>query len=191
VSRFDFKKDLRENRSQVLAQPSHARVRNRRLSVKRLILLLAVLLFTAPLFALDEANRTDRVDRARRTVIVVDDVIRMAQAGVGDDAIIAYVRDTREPFDVSADDLIAMTNAHVSERVIKAVEDEATARKDYDRRGTRETRSTVYVAPYPYYYDPFYYPYYDPFWYGPRVSFGLGFGFGPRFIGGGRFHRHR
>ena len=162
--------------------------------MKRLILLLAVLLFTAPLFALDEANRADRPDRARRTVIIVDDVIRMAQAGVGDDAIIAYVRNSREPFDVSADDLIAMTNAHVSEKVMKAVEDEAATRKDrdYDRRDTRESRSTVYVTPYPYYYDPYYYPYYDPFWYGPRVSFGFGFGFGPRFGGGGRFHRgHR
>jgi len=161
--------------------------------VKRLIPLIAVFLFAAPSFALDEANRTDRPDRARRTVIVVDDVIRMAQAGVGDDAIIAYVRNTREPFDVSADDLIAMTNARVSEKVMKAVEDEAAARKDrdYHRRDARETRSTVYVAPYPYYYDPFYYPYYDPFWYGPRVSFGFGFGFGPRFGGGGRFHRGR
>jgi hypothetical protein len=165
----------------------------RRLPVKRLIPLLAVLLFAAPSFALDDASRTDRTDRGRRTVIVVDDVIRMAQAGVGDDAIIAYVRNTREPFDVSADDLIAMSNARVSERVMKAVEDEAAARKDYDRRETRETRSTVYVSPYYYspYYSPYYYPYYDPFWYGPRVSFGFGFGFGPRFGGGGRFHGRR
>ncbi len=160
--------------------------------MKRSIPLLALLILAAtPLFALDETNRTDRSDRARRTVIVVDDVIRMSQAGVGDDAIIAYVRNTRELFDISADDLIAMTNARVSERVIKAVEDEAAARREsYDRRRSREGRSTVFVAPYPY-YDPFYYPYYyDPFWYGPRFSFGIGFRFGPRFIGGGRhFHR--
>src|SRR5436309_6461353 len=111
VSQFDFEILQRENGPRVLACPSHAGVRKRRLPVKRLIPLLAVLLFAAPSFALDEANRNDRTDRARRTVIVVDDVIRMAQAGVGGDAIIGYVRNTREPFDVSGDDLIAMTHA--------------------------------------------------------------------------------
>jgi hypothetical protein len=154
--------------------------------VKRFIPLIAVLLFAVPSFALDNANRGDRPDRAARTVIVVDDVIRMAQAGVSDDAIIDFVRNTREPFDINADDLIAMTNAHVSERVMKYVQEEAAARRDYNRR---ETRSTVYVAPYPYYYDPFYYPY-DPLWYGPRVGVGFGFGFG-RHFGGGRFHGRR
>ncbi len=158
--------------------------------MKRLISLLAVLLFAAPLFALnDPVDRSDRTDRSRRTIIVVDDVIRMSQAGVSDEAIISYVRHTRDDFAVTPDDLIAMTNAHVSEKVIKAVTDEANARKDYDRGEVRESRSTVFVAPYPYYYDPFYYPYYDPFWY-PRFSVGIGFGFGPRF-GGGFHHRHR
>ncbi len=122
-------------------------------------------------------------------MIIIDDVIRMSQAGVSDDAIISYVRNTREPFDVSADDVIAMTDAHVSREVVKAVVDEAAARTDrrrYEDRGT--VRETVYVAP-PYYYDPFFYPYYyDPFFYGPRVF--LGFSFGPRFGRGlHRFHR--
>ena len=148
--------------------------------------LLATLLFVTPLFAIDDGDRAVRTDRNRRTVIVVDDVIRMAAAGVSDDAIIAYVRKTRDDFDVTADDIIAMTGAHVSSDVVKAVVDEAAARKD--RRGTRQ-RSYAVAAPYPYYYDPFYYPaYYDPFWYGPRFSFGVGFG--PRF-GGGFRGRHR
>jgi len=145
----------------------------------RWISLLAALLFVTPLFGIDDADRAPRTDRNRRTVIVVDDVIRMSAAGVSDDAIIAYVRKTRDDFDVTADDIIAMTDAHVSRDVVKAVVDEAAARKD--RRGTRE-RSYYVAAPYPYYYDPYYY---DPFWYGPRYSFGFGFGFYPRFIGGG------
>jgi uncharacterized protein YeeX (DUF496 family) len=150
--------------------------------------LLATLLFVSPLFAIDDADRAPRTDRNRRTVVVVDDVIRMAAAGVSDDAIIAYVRNTRDNFDVTADDIIAMTDAHVSKDVVRAVVDEASARKD--RRGTRE-RSYYAAAPYPYYYSPYYYPaYYDPFWYGPRYSFGFGFGFGPRF-GGGFRGRHR
>jgi hypothetical protein len=153
--------------------------------------LLATLLFVTPLFAIaiDDGDRAPRTDRNRRTVIVVDDVIRMAAAGVSDDAIIAYVRNTRDDFDVTADDIIAMTDAHVSNDVVKAVVDEAAARKD--RRGTGG-RSYYAAAPYPYYYDPFYYPaYYDPFWYGPRFSFGVGARFGPRFGGGGFRGRHR
>jgi hypothetical protein len=144
--------------------------------------LLATLLFVTPLFAIDDADRAPRTDRNRRTVVVVDDVIRMSAAGVADDAIISYVRNTRDNFDVTADDIIAMTDAHVSKDVVKAVVDESAARKD--RRGARDRRYFV-AAPYPYYYDPFYY---DPFWYGPRFSFG--FGFGPRF-GGGFRGRHR
>ena len=112
----------------------------------------------------------------------------MAAAGVSDDAIIAYVRNTRADFDVTADDIIAMTDAHVSSGVVKAVVDEAAARKD--RRGTH-ARSYYAAAPYPYYYDPFYYPaYYDPWLYGPRFGFGIGIGIGPRF-GGGFRGRHR
>ena len=150
--------------------------------VKRFISLAVVLFVAAPLFALDGA-RTDPQDR--RAPAIVDEVIRMSQAGVGDDAIISYIRNTRQPISVTADDLIALTNAHVSERVVKAVQDEATARRD-----SRYGRSTVLVAPYgygyPYYYSPYYY---DPFWY-PRLSLGVGFVFGPRFIGG-VFRHHR
>jgi len=151
------------------------------MGMKRLIPLAALLLAAAtPLFALDDAARTDRTDRNRR-IIVVDEVIRMSQAGVDDDAIISYVAKSREPFDVSADDIIAMTDAHVSKDVIKAVVDESAARKD--RRRYRDER--VYVSPA--YYDPWFYPY-DPFWYGPRFAVGVGFGFVPRF--GGRGFRH-
>jgi hypothetical protein len=160
--------------------------------VKRSIPILAVVLFTltAPLFALDDPDRPDRANRGHRTIVVVDDVIRMSQAGVSDDAIISYVRNTRDPFDVNADDIIAMTDAHVSKEVVKAVVDEASVSKDRTRERGRER---AYVAP-SYYYDPFYYPgyYYDPFWY--RSSVYLGFTFGPRFIGRGhigRGFRHR
>ena len=155
--------------------------------MNRWIALLAALLFVTPLFALDDASRDDRATRNRR-VVIVDEVVRMSAAGVSDDAIISYVRNARDNFDVTADDIIAMTDAHVSKDVVKAVVDESAARKD--RRGTRERSFYGGAAAYPYYYDPFYYPaYYDPFWYGPRLSFGVGFGYG-RF-GGGGFHGGR
>ena len=148
--------------------------------MKRLIPLFALLLAVAaaPVFALDDANRNDRDKRT-----LVDDVIRMSQAGVSDDAIISFVTHTRVRFDVTADDMIAMTNAHVSKEVVKAIVDEAADRRNGRRYGDR---TAVYVAP-PYYgwYDPFFYPYYyDPFYYGPRVS--IGFRFGGYFRG-----RHR
>ena len=124
-----------------------------------------------------------------RTVVVVDDVIKMSKAGVGDDEIIAFVQKNREPFDVSGDDVIAMTDAHVARPVIKAVIDASADRMRTERQAPR-TR-VVYTG-YAGWYDPFYSPYYyDPFFYGPRVYLGLGFGrFG--YYGGyrGHFRRH-
>ena len=135
---------------------------------------------------------------AVRTVMVVDEVIRMSKAGVADDAIISYVKKTPDQFEINGDDVIAMNDAHVSSAVMKFVIDESSARmKDArsDDGRARETTRTVYVRPLvspyysPYYYDPFYSSYYDPFWYGPRTYFGFGIGFGGGFRGGhGGFH---
>src|SRR2546428_14196682 len=95
--------------------------------MKGLIPLAALLLAAAtPLFALDDPARTDRTDRNRR-IVIVDDVIRMSQAGVSDDALISYVAKSREPFDVGAGDIIVLTHAHVSEDGIKAVGGEVAA----------------------------------------------------------------
>src|SRR6266851_10320662 len=67
--------------------------------VKRLTSAAAVLLFfmAVPLFASE-----------RR---LVDDVIRMSKAGVSEDAIIVFVQNTRGSVELSADDIIAMTEA--------------------------------------------------------------------------------
>jgi hypothetical protein len=151
-----------------------------------------------PAFALDDNRdaRSANYDRDRRTVI--DDVIRMSQAGVSDDAIIKFVRQSRDRFVLNADTIIALNDAHVSKPVIDAMMDQAYDRGYDNDRGYDRGRVTerVYVQPYPYYgygyYDPFWY---DPFWYGPRVSIGFGFG---RYYGGyhggyrgGHFRGHR
>lgn len=145
--------------------------------MKRVTLTVAVLLLAmaAPVFAVN------------RTVMVVDDVIKMTKAGVADDAIIAFVKKTAEPFEVNGDDVIAMNDAHVSSAVIKAVIDESAVRMRDDRRDSRR----VYVTPgfYSPYYDPFYYGYYDPFWYGPRVFVGFGYTHYGHFRGG-HFRHH-
>lgn len=156
--------------------------------MKRVISAVAVLLFiaaAAPVFALDTTPQSQ--DR-RAAASIVDEVIRMSQAGVADQDIIAFVNKSRERFDVSADDIIAMTEAKVSKDVIHAVINEADVRNgDYDR-DRRVTRTVVQPAVYvgsPWFWDPFYY--YDPYWYQPRLSLSFGFG---HYWGGGR-HHHR
>lgn len=157
--------------------------------MKRLFLALSLLL-TLPLFALDATHPTDTNDNGARTSarrpLIIDDVIRMSQAGVGDDALIAYINKYRDRFDVNPDDLIALTDAHVSKDVIKAMVDESSARRnEREPAPVRRYSAGVYFDPW---YYPSYYGYYgyNPFWYGwgPRFSIGLRFG-------GGHFHRGR
>jgi len=142
--------------------------------VKRLSSVVAVLLLMTALPLLAAERR------------LVDDVIRMAKAGVSEDAIVVFVQNTRGPVDVSADDIIAMTDAGLPKPLIKAIVDESARRRAGHAQGEYAPRVYAY-APYPYYYDPYYY---DPFWYGPRVSLGFGF-FGGGFRGGGFHHGHR
>src|SRR6185436_20508919 len=99
-----------------MAARSHASTTGRR-SMKRLAILLLSLI-ALPLFA----------DEVRQRTTLIDDVIRMAKAGVNDDAIIDFVRKSDKGYEVNADDLIAMTDAQVSKDVIKAVIDEADER---------------------------------------------------------------
>jgi len=116
----------------------------------------------------------------------------MSKAGVDDEAIIEFVERSDDRFDVTADDLIALTDAKVSKDVIKAVIDTAD-----ERHGDRpyRTRATVIEGPV---YSPYWSlggwgwgdPLWDPHWYGPRLSIGIGFG--PRYrhaYWGGHPHR--
>ena len=144
------------------------------------IALAALLLLSAlPALAVDAPDRTT----------VIDDIIRMTKAGVEDDAIIKFIEDSDEGYVVDADAIIALTDAKVSKDVLESFMDHgyrpdrrAYRRRDRNDDGTR----TVYVRPY-YSWDPWLSSY-DPFWYGPRFSFGIGFG-GYRHHGGYR-HRH-
>ena len=86
--------------------------------MRRIIYAVAVLLVAAvPAFAMT------------RTVMVVDDVIKMTQAGVGDEEIIAFVHKTASatPFEVNGDDVLAMQSAKVSPSVMKTVIDTSVA----------------------------------------------------------------
>ncbi|HEV8436063.1 MAG TPA: hypothetical protein VGR95_21825 [Thermoanaerobaculia bacterium] len=146
-----------------------------------------------PVFALDENrdSRTANNERDRHTVI--DDVVRMSQAGVSDESIIRFIHQSRDGYVVNADTIIALNDAHVSKSVINALMDGAYDRGDHRDGGDRVVQERVVVQPAPYYgYYGFYDPYwYDPFWYAPRLS--IGFGFGGHFGGyrGGHFGGHR
>ena len=160
--------------------------------MKRIAIAFIAALLTAaavPALALDNDRNANN-----RATNVVDEVIHMWKSNVAEEDIIAYVRKVDTRFYVSSDDIIDMTDAKVPRTVIKAVLDEADRRDD--GRGYSDRRSTVYVAPgpyygYPYYYGPAYYDpwFYDPYFYGPRVSLGFGFGFRGGFRGG-HFRHH-
>jgi hypothetical protein len=154
---------------------------------------LVILIGAVPVFALDENrdSRTANNERDRHTVI--DDVVRMSQAGVSDESIIRFIHQSRDGYVVNADTIIALNDAHVSKSVINALMDGAYDRGDHRDGGDRVVQERVVVQPAPYYgYYGFYDPYwYDPFWYAPRLS--IGFGFGGHFGGyrGGHFGGHR
>jgi hypothetical protein len=145
--------------------------------MKRSLPLLAFLLLafvSLPLFAVQRS--------------VVDDVIRMTKAGVAEETILDFVKKAEARYDVTADDMIAMSDAKVSRIVMKAVLDQADSTNGRstphdalaDGRGDRVVRETVVVGGVPYGYYSRYAPWpywYDPFWYGPGLS--IGFSFGP------------
>jgi len=146
-------------------------------AIIRAVAVLVLMLAAMPLFA---------IDGQQKAATVVDDVIRMTRAGVDEESILSFVEKSDGKFDVSADDLIAMTDAKVSRKVIKAVLDEADEHDGTVRERRQVVTTPRYYPTYYYgsrYYDPFYY---DPFWYGPRFS--IGFGFGGYYRGGGYGH---
>ena len=61
--------------------------------------------------------------RASKTAsaMTVEDVVRLAQAGMSDEVILAQMRAKYPSFDLSADQLIQLKTAHVSDRVIRAM----------------------------------------------------------------------
>ena len=53
--------------------------------------------------------------------MTVEDVLRLAQAGVGEAIILEQIRSQHQTFDLTADQLIQLKQAHVSERVMAAM----------------------------------------------------------------------
>jgi hypothetical protein len=174
-------------------------------AAKRALVFSAILLLLGSAAAQAEPGAQHRFSNR-----LLNDVIEMTRAGLSDETIVAFVtsRRARLDADVSAQDLIRLRQAGVSESVVRAI---AGASGIQDGEGGRSGRMTydssdagaqaaetsggedvAYDSPYPYGYRPYWYAWYgDPWWYGygPYVSTTLFFGGGRSFRGRGFDHR--
>jgi hypothetical protein len=142
----------------------------------------------------------------------VPQIVQLAQAKVGDDTIIAYIRNSGNGYGLDANQIIYLRQQGVSDNVItvmlnqpKVASASAQPVTQPDNSSSAQTStavaqptvtygqappSTVYVMPdtQTYYYDTYYaQPYYYPYYAWPYPAVSLSFGFGGRFHGGG-FH---
>ena len=128
------------------------------------------------------------------------EVIKLHQAKIGDDTILAYISTAGTGYALDADQIIYLQQQGISSAIITAMLNQgrpgttaaATAPQAALLTGPTVGTSTVatapavpyvqpapaptyyYPAPATYYYDPYYYPAY----YGPPVSIGIGWGWG-------------
>src|SRR5260370_6026688 len=69
-------------------------------------------------------SKTAPADQIRAHArMTVEDVVRLAKAGVSDEIILAQIQGKHQSFDLTVDQLIELKSASVSERVIRAMID--------------------------------------------------------------------
>jgi hypothetical protein len=131
----------------------------------------------------------------------VSQVVKLAQAKIGDDTIIAYIKNSRNSYGLTVDQIIYLRQQGISDAVITAMLNQPAPGVAVATPTTPAPQpvaaSTATVAPtvtyvqtvpdttyyyQPYYYQPYYYP--DYAWY-PPVSFSFGWGWGGGWHGGG------
>jgi uncharacterized membrane protein YgcG len=139
----------------------------------------------------------------------VSQILQLAQAKVGDDTIIAYIKNSGTSYGLNADQIIYLRQQGVSDAVLNVMLNQPRAGVALAMPTTpapqvaastayAEPASTATVAPtvtyvqttpQPVYYtDPYYYqPYYPAYGYGyyPPVAFSFGWGWGGGGYGGG------
>lgn len=117
--------------------------------------------------AVAQANR-----QASARAVTDYDLLRLTQAGVGDDLIINTMRSRGTRLDLSPDGLIALRDGGVSDRVLIAAQQLGRSNPPPPPPTivTDPPPSTIIVAPRPHYHCPphHYYRYYRP---GPRVHY--------------------
>jgi hypothetical protein len=138
-------------------------------------------------------------------------ILQLAQAKVGDDTIVAYVKNSGNSYGLDANQIIYLRQQGVSDNVITAMlnqpkvasapvqpatqpDNSSTAQSSttYAQPTTTYSvpSSSVYVIPdtQTYYYDSYYaQPYYYPYYAWPYPAVSLSFGWGGRW-GGGYYH---
>jgi hypothetical protein len=131
----------------------------------------------------------------------VSQILQLNQAKVGDDTIIAYVRNNTTGYSLDANQIIFLRQQGVSEAVLTAMLNQPRSGGVSAPQPAPAAQPTATVAPtvtyvqtVPTYYSyPYAYPYYYPYYYGygwyPGVSIGFGFrgGWGGGWHGG--WHR--
>src|SRR5262249_16630606 len=77
--------------------------------------------------AVEHAERTEAAAAAQaaRAQLGLTDVVSMAQQGVADDVLIRQIPPTGSAFRLSSSDVVYLTQNHVSDRVIQAMQDTA------------------------------------------------------------------
>jgi hypothetical protein len=133
-------------------------------------------------------------------------ILQLAQAKIGDDTIIAYIKNSGNSYGLSADQIIYLKQQGVSSAVITTMLNQpkagvaaaaptAAAPQATVSTAGSEPASTATVAPSvtyvqtvpttTYYYQPYYYPDYYPVYYGyPAVSLSIGGYWGGGYYGG-------
>jgi hypothetical protein len=137
----------------------------------------------------------------------VPQILQLAKANVGDETIIAYIKNSGNSYGLNADQIIYLRQQGVSDAVVRAMLNQPrpgvavaattapAAQPETSTVSTAQTSvatvapSVTYVQTVPattyYYYEPYYYPNYA--WY-PPVTFSFGWGGGFRGGFGGGFH---
>jgi hypothetical protein len=79
----------------------------------------------------------------------VSEVIRLNQSGVGDDVLIAYINNTQVPYNLSADEIVALKDAGVSSQAIASILNHDLALRNQPNRLIPEQRPYVSTPPAP------------------------------------------
>ena len=113
--------------------------------------------------------------------VTQEDIIKLHQAGCGDELILTYLGAKGATLKLSADDIAALKAAGVSETVITAVLKGPVPPPRRETPPPRRVRpAPVIVSPPPTViyerYDPWPYVTHDPYYYTPRHHFSFGYG---------------
>ncbi len=117
------------------------------------LLILAVFVVGHPFEAAMQKRRPARPQARPKTAAMTNqDVIKLAQAKIGDDIIIARIRQSKTNFDFSTEALLQLKDAGVSDRVLKvmmnpAAEPEPAAPPDKSAAPAPRPRTTNETAP--------------------------------------------